>query len=126
MAKSVAVLDWKDIQELMKLCSMSVDQKNPQAKEFEESRQDLITSYLTYLHEWLPGREIDNDTRRPLIASLQRFSDVLRKGIISDLERDAGDSPFQAPYNECLRIKHLLDEVIRRTESSQPSSGAPG
>jgi len=112
MAKSVAVLDWKDVQSLSAMCSYAFARTDPNYETLEFGRRDLIDTFLSYLQEWLPGRQIDDDTRRPLIKSLESFSNALRKAMISDLESGNAVSPLQEMYGDCLRIKRLLQAAL--------------
>jgi len=120
MARSIAVLDWKDVQKLMGMCSHAFARNDPHFEALEIGRQDLMDTFLGYLHEWLPGREIDDETRKPLIASLATFSGALRKTIICDLHSASGVSPLQEMYEECMRIKKRLQEALA---TSEPQGG---
>ena len=122
MSKSLALLEWKDIQSLLRLSAMTYERKDPLFAELEACRQELIPTFLTYLEQWLPGREIENDLRRPLIAALQKYADLLRKAIIVDLEEGEANSPWQESYGECLRIKLLLETAIVRSEPAESGS----
>jgi hypothetical protein len=119
MAKSIAVLDWKDVQKLLGMCSHAFDRNDPNFEVLENGRRHLIDNFLSYLHEWLPGKEIDDETRRPLIASLESFSGALRKTMISDLESASGVSPSQEMYRECLQIKRRLQAALAPDDSPQ-------
>src|SRR5687768_14686727 len=118
MAKSIAVLDWKDVQKLLGMCSHAFTRNDPNFEELESGRRELIDTFLGYLQDWLPGREIDDETRRPLIASLESFSGALRKSMISDLESARGVSPSQEMYDECLRIKRRLQAALAPSNDS--------
>lgn len=122
MAKSIAVLDWKDVQKLMGMCTQTFSRDDPNFEVLENGRRDLIDTFLSYLHEWLPGKEIDDETRRPLIASLESFSCALRKAMISDLESASGVSPLQEMYEECLGIKRRLHAALAPPDSLQDGS----
>ena len=118
MAKSIAVLDWKDIQSLSAMCSHAFARNDPNFEALESGRRDLIDTFLSYLQEWLPGREIDDETRKPLIKSLECFSSAIRKTIIHDLERGSAVPTLQKMYEESSRIKRRLQSALAPADDS--------
>ena len=122
MARSLAVLDWKDVQSLVGMCSKTFAKSDPNYETLEQCRRKLIETLFVYLEQWLPGRMIDDDARRPLIKALDDFTVVLRTVVISELV-NGSEAPWAVEMNsECSRIKKRLRSALSPPEDT-PENG---
>jgi hypothetical protein len=108
VARRVAVLDWRDVQVLVAICSRPFARNELGFDKLDAARHQLIGAFHSYLQEWLPGKEIEDTTRIPLVAALEELSHLLPELEGRDQGQRPGDMTIGDVRNECLRISSLL------------------
>jgi len=118
MGRSVAVLDWTDIQILVKLSAQSFSSDIEHYAELEAVRHEFIEALLAYLQEWFPGEEVNDSTRKTLIGAIDSFSANYRM-------QDTDALSAAEVQAQCTRIRELLRMAIERNAKLRGPGGAP-
>lgn len=113
MGRSVTVLDWTDIQSLVRICTYSFPSDN-QGKILESTRHRLLDSFLPFFQRWQPEGLMEDELRRPLVKSLEALSEILlpervNAWLASLVE---SDPTLVDIGQECRRIASLVRAAI--------------
>ena len=109
------VLDWKDIRQLVGICSFTVDRGLSAYESVELARLNLVVSANRYLEQWNPNRKLDDIYRIGLVTDLDEYMRVLRKvGLDPLIEEPEVIAAVESKVAEGRRIVRLLREAMRK------------